>query len=141
MVNLFNLLADEPQSNWGMWIIIGVMIVGFLLMSFFNNKKRKEQAVEEAKKKDALCAGTKIITIGGIVGEVTEVSETEYTLLTGTSTMVLDKRSIYQMTLPEEVQARLDAEKAAELAAKANKGKKEEVVEEKTEETLEEKAE
>ena len=97
-------------------------------MNFFNNKKRKEQAAEDARKKDALCAGTKIITIGGIVGEVVEVTEANYTLKTGDVVIELDKRSIYQMTLPEDVQAKLDAEKAAELQAKAEakakKGKK-----------------
>ena len=142
MINLFNLLADEPEkTNPMMWILIGALVIGFIVMNVINNKKQKKQAEEEAKKKDALCAGTKIITIGGIVGTVISVSEENYTLKTGDVVIELDRRSIYQMTLPAKVQAKLDAEKAAELAAKANKGKKEEVVEEKTEETVEEKAE
>ena len=127
-MNLFNLLADEAKPDYTMWIIIAVLVVGFIVMNFFNNKKRKEQAAEDARKKDALCAGTKIITIGGIVGEVVEVTEANYTLKTGDVVIELDKRSIYQMTLPEDVQAKLDAEKAAELQAKAEakakKGKK-----------------
>ena len=143
MINLVNLLADPASggNNWTMWIIIGVMVIAFIAMSFFNNKKLKKQAAEEAKKKDALCAGTKIITIGGIIGEVVSVDETEFTMTSGTSTLVMDKRSIYQMTLPEDVQARLDAEKQAEIEAKANKGKKAEKVEEKVEEVVEEKEE
>lgn len=143
MINLVNLLDGNASggNNWTMWIIIGVMVIAFIAMSFFNNKKRKKQAAEEAKKKDALCAGTKIITIGGIIGEVVSVDETEFTMTSGTSTLVMDKRSIYQMTLPEDVQARLDAEKQAEIEAKANKGKKAEKVEEKVEEVVEEKEE
>ena len=77
MINLVNLLDGNASggNNWTMWIIIGVMVIAFIAMSFFNNKKRKEQAAEEAKKKDALCAGTKIITIGGIIGEVVSSDE------------------------------------------------------------------
>ena len=142
MINLFNLLADEPEkTNPMMWILIGALVIGFIVMNVINNKKQKKQAEEEAKKKDALCAGTKIITIGGIVGTVISVSEENYTLKTGDVIIELDRRSIYQMTLPAKVQAKLDAEKA-EAATKTKKAKAEKVVEpEVTEEVTEEAAE
>ena len=141
MLNLFNLLADaegtKTQPDYTMWIIIGVLVIGFIVMNVINNKKQKKQAAEEAKKKDALCAGTKIITIGGIVGTVVSVSDENYTLKTGDAVLELDKRSIYQMTLPAKVQAKLDAEKAE--TAKPKKEKKvKEVVEEVKEEVVEE---
>ena len=152
MINLFNWLADEAtkpqQTNWPMWIFIGVIVIFFLVKGFFDNKKRKAEADVEQKRKDAMCAGTTIITIGGIVGEVVSVSEDNYVLKTGESVIELDKRSIYQMTLPADVQSRIDAEILAEQeAAKNKKGKKasetEEVAVEETakDEVTDEKAE
>ena len=146
MINLFNLLAEESTeqqpTNWGMWIFIGVIVIFFLVKGFFDNKKRKAEASVEEKRKDAMCAGTTVITIGGIVGEVVSVSEENYVLKTGESVIELDKRSIYQMT--SDVQARIDAEIAAEQeAAKNKKGKKEDKAEEVAveETTTDEKAE
>ena len=114
MLNLFSLLAEETQkpqgSGIGTWIILGVFVVAFIIMTVVNNKKRQKQAEEESTRKASLCPGTKIITIGGIVGEVVSVSEDNYVLATGGTTIELDKRSIYTMTLPEEVEAQLKEE-------------------------------
>lgn len=132
MMNLFNLLADASENTGSsgitMWIIIAVMLVAFIGMSFMNNKNRKKQQAEEQKKRDNLCVRTKIITIGGIVGEVVSVDDNEFVLNSEGTTIRFDKRAIYQMTLPEDVQERLRqeaiAEQAAKDAAKASKGKK-----------------
>ena len=59
--------------NPTMLIIFGVLIIGLIAMSFFQNKQRKKQAVQEQEKKSRICAGTKIITIGGIMGVVVSV--------------------------------------------------------------------
>ena len=107
---LFNLLAEEAPENsgYGTYIFLGVVAVLFIVMMIFNTRQRKKQMAEDQKKKDSLCKGTKIITIGGMVGTVVSVNheESTFVLATGNAEVVFDKRSIYQMTLPEEVQAR-----------------------------------
>ena len=101
-MNLSNLLA-ENSGGWGIYIIFGVIIVLFVVMSIFNNKQRKKQAEEDKKRKDSLCAGTSVITIGGIVGTVVSVDHENSTFVLETegSKIKFDKRAIYQMTLPE----------------------------------------
>lgn len=105
-------------------LILGVgLVVIVIVMTVMNNRTRKKQAEEEQRKKDNLCPRTKVITIGGVVGEVVSVDEAEFVLRTEDVNIRFDKRAIYQMVLPEDVQARLEEERKAELAAKEEEKK------------------
>ena len=105
---LFNLLTQTTQptnnSNPFMFIVIGVIIVAFIVMNVISNKKRQKQAKEEQEKKDSLCKGTKVLTIGGISGVVVSVDHKNNTFVleSGKSQIVFDKRAIYQMELPKD---------------------------------------
>lgn len=108
---LFNLLEggttpeNQPAgNNWVMYVIIGVIIVAFIVMNVISNKKRQKQVQQDQERKDKLCKGTKILTIGGISGVVVSVDHenSTFVLETGTSQIVFDKRAIYQMELPED---------------------------------------
>lgn len=103
-----------------MYIIFGVLIVALIGMSIFNNKQRKKQQTQEQDKRNRICPGTTIITIGGIVGSVVSVdlNEKTYVLDSQGSLLKMDMRSIYQMQLPAEVEAQIAAEAAAEVARK-----------------------
>lgn len=103
---LFNLLAEETGNKgngYTTYIFLGVIIVLFIGMMIFNSKQRKKQAAEDQKRKDSLCKGTKVITIGGLVGTVVSVDHkaSTFVLATGNAEIVFDKRAIYQMELPE----------------------------------------
>ena len=71
---------------------------------YFINKKRAQKAADaDAEKKSQLCKGTKIITVGGIIGVVVSVDQEEKTFVLETegSVMKFDMRAIYQMELPK----------------------------------------
>ena len=141
MFDFFKVLADEgaggtttpdPGAGAGAggsnpWLLVGaaVLLVIFIVMSVVQNKQRKKQMAEEQEKKDRLCAGTTVITIGGVMGTVESVNDDDnsFVLNTAGTIMKFDKRAIYQMTLPEEVQKQIDAEKAAEAERKGKKTK------------------
>ncbi len=105
---LFNLLTETTQpankSDPTMLIIIGVIIVAFIVMNVISNKKRQKQAKAEQEKKDSLCKGTKVLTIGGISGVVVSVDHKNNTFVleTAKSQILFDKRAIYQMELPKD---------------------------------------
>ncbi len=103
-------------------LAVGLVVI-VIVMTVMNNRTRKKQAEEEQRKKDNLCPRTKVITIGGVVGEVVSVDEAEFVLRTEDVNIRFDKRAIYQMVLPEDVQARLEEERKAELAAKEEEKK------------------
>ena len=76
-LNLILLQAEgaAQQSQWSFWIM---MILIFVVFYFFmirpQTKKQKElQAQREAMKK-----GDKVVTAGGIYGEIKEVQETTF---------------------------------------------------------------
>lgn len=102
------------------YIIFGVIIVALIGMSIFNSRQRKKQQSQEQDKKNRICPGTTIITIGGIMGTVVSVDlvEKSYVLDSQGSLLKMDMRSIYQMQLPAEVEAQIAAEAAAEVARK-----------------------
>ena len=80
------------------WILLGGMVLLFGVMFFFTNKKRKKEEQERQEKMDALVPGAKILTIGGIMGEIVESHEAYIVIATGTqenkSYITLDKRGI-----------------------------------------------
>ena len=132
-----NLLADETQNTSSfmdyLWIIvIIVVLVAFFVWSFISQKK-KQKAFNETI--NAIKPGSKVKTIGGIVGEVVEINDEEgtFVLKTGDSEgnysyMKFDKQAIYQTDAKPEPAAPAE-EKKEEAPA----------VEEKTEEAPEEK--
>ena len=107
---MLNLLASKVMT----YVFIGVIIVAVIAYMIFSSKQRKKQVEEDRKKKDAICAGTKVITIGGIVGTVVAVEDTEFLLSSEGSVIRLDKRAIYQMELPEGVKIDGAAEEKTE---------------------------
>ena len=133
---LFNLLAI---NDYTMPIVLGVIIIAFIGMSIYNNKQKKKQMAEEQKKKDSLCKGTKIITIGGIVGKVVSVDHEKSTFVLETegSKIKFDKRAIYQMELPENAKVESVEVKEEKPVKKTTKSTKVEEPKE-TQETKEE---
>ena len=68
--------------SYVMWIILGVLLVGFILLMIIPQRRQKKRAEEMMSK---LAVGSTVTTIGGIVGEVVEMDETHIWLLTGTA--------------------------------------------------------
>ena len=103
MSNIFKilLLADETPAEglpgWVTPVAIGAMIVLMIVMMVIPQRRNKKKAEEMMK---GLRIGSKITTIGGVIGEITELDENgNFTLLTGTgdnkSTMCFTKGAIY----------------------------------------------
>ena len=121
---LFNLLAEgDSGTNWTSYIpiiIIVLLLVAFFVWSYISQKK-KQKAFNDTV--NAVKPGSKVKTIGGIVGEVVEVDDAEgtFVLKTGDSEgncsyMKFDKQAIYQTDAKPEP-APEKQEKAEEPAA------------------------
>ena len=143
---LINLLAAEGENASSFWdylwiIVIVVLLAAFLVWSFISQRKKQKQFNETI---NAIKPGSKVKTIGGIVGEVVEINDEEgtFVLRTGDSEgnfsyMKFDKQAIYQTDAkPEPV-----TEEKAEASAETAEEKAEEPVSEAKEEVAEEKEE
>lgn len=77
-MNFLYILAEEAQaggwnSQYTMFIVLGVLMVLMFVMSIVPQKKRQKEA---QKMMDSLKVGTKIKTIGGFVGDIVSMDNT-----------------------------------------------------------------
>lgn len=90
------LLAALEQSQWIMWVIIAVVLVLMIVLTIVPQKKRQK---EQQNMMNSLTVGTKIMTIGRMVGVITQVNA-DNTLIINVGTesnptyIVIDKQAI-----------------------------------------------
>ena len=97
---MFRFLADPVADNSNLYLMIGIALV-FVALLFFSShsqRKRRKQAEEMNKK---LVVGSKVKTIGGIVGEISEMDDFNgtFTITSGNSTFVIDRNAVYSFEL------------------------------------------
>lgn len=92
--------ARQPEgSGWGTFITLGLIIAIFY---FLVMRPQQKQQKELKARQDALKAGDKVITAGGIYGIVREVQEKAVKLEIAANTIIkIDKSSIVR-TLSKE---------------------------------------
>jgi len=85
-MNMFLFLTQAADgeaaqgSPWTMWIMIGVMIVGFYFLFMRPQRKRDKEAKQ---RRSSLEVGDGVTTIGGIVGRVVSIKDDTFLLETG----------------------------------------------------------
>ncbi|MBE5742797.1 MAG: preprotein translocase subunit YajC [Clostridiales bacterium] len=137
---LLNLLAESGATNgntptgnndWIIWVVLLGMLALLIVYNYFTGKKRRQQAEAEKEKRNAIKAGYKIMTIGGITGTVVSVDDeaNTFVLATGSeenpSYITFDKVAIYSAEDPNAV-----TEEVADVEEDSS-------IEEQTEEVLE----
>lgn len=77
-MNILTLLQTAPAAapaagnSWSMWIMLGLIV---LVMYFFMIRPNRKQQKELENFRNSLKKGDKVVTVGGIYGEIVEVSE------------------------------------------------------------------
>ena len=112
MVNLIFLQAAEGAaqqgSQWSFWIM---MILIFVVFYFFMIRPQTKKQKELQAQRDAMKKGDKVVTAGGIYGEIKEVQENAFIITIAKEvTIKVAKESVFA-----------DASDAAEQAAADNK--------------------
>ncbi len=79
MLNLIMLQAEtaanQGASQWSFW---GMMILIFVVMYFFMIRPQTKKQKELQKQREAMKKGDKVVTAGGIYGEIKEVQENAF---------------------------------------------------------------
>lgn len=119
MTNLFLTAADSSGSNqsWILLVVLAVMLVGTMLLSIIPQKKRQKKAQEMMAN---IKVGTKIKTIGGFVGTIKMIDNSQNTFVIdisangdGSTLVTIDKGAVYTVINPT-------AEAGADATANAN---------------------
>jgi len=105
ILNIFlSLLADDTTTtdtpagtDWtSILLIVGVVVIlgGLMVYSSFKKRKYQSSTMEMMSK---LAVGDKVMTAGGIVGEIVEINQEEglITVFTGDSNIVFEKQRVY----------------------------------------------
>ena len=78
MLNLILLQAEgaaQQGSQWSFWIM---MILIFVVFYFFMIRPQTKKQKELQAQRDSMKKGDKVVTAGGIYGEIKEVQETTF---------------------------------------------------------------
>lgn len=78
MLNLIMLQAEtanQGASQWSFWVM---MILIFVVFYFFMIRPQTKKQKELQKQRDAMKRGDKVVTAGGIYGEIKEVQENAF---------------------------------------------------------------
>lgn len=125
MLNLVLLQAAQGASEapkgggWSFWIM---MILIFVVFYFFMIRPQSKKQKELQKQRDAMKKGDKVITAGGIYGEIKEVQDNAFIVTIAKDiTIKVDKASVY--ATPEDAQQAPKDAPAAQAAKETSKEK------------------
>ena len=105
VISLLNLVAMAPQEGspegGGSQIII--MVVGMVILFYFlMYRPEKKKREERQKTLDALERGTEVITVGGIYGKITAMTDKTVTLDVGNTKIKFSRQHITGPAAKEE---------------------------------------
>ena len=96
MLNLILVQAttgQEGASQWSFWIM---MILIFVVFYFFMIRPQTKKQKELQAQRDALKKGDKVVTAGGIYGEIKEVKENAVFVTIAKDIVIkVDKQSVF----------------------------------------------
>ena len=96
MLNLIFLQAQAGQaagSQWSFWIM---MILIFVVFYFFMIRPQTKKQKELQEQRNAMKKGDKVVTAGGIYGEIKEVQENAFIITIAKEvTIKVAKESVY----------------------------------------------
>lgn len=94
--------AQAQGSSWTFWIM---MLLIFVVFYFFMIRPQTKKQKELQKQREAMKKGDKVVTAGGIYGEIKEVQDNAFIITIAKDvTIKVDKGSVYQ-TADEAQQA------------------------------------
>ena len=112
MFNYF-LCETEPQQDYTMFVVIGIIVL-MIIMNIVSQRKQSKQINEMLARMDI---GVKVMTRGGLIGTIVEISVETLVLDIGTATtstlITIDRNSVYYV-YPTEVPVEESAETVAE---------------------------
>ena len=87
-------VADKPQGGgWEFWVM---MILIFVVFYFFMIRPQTKKQKELQKQREAMKKGDKVVTAGGIYGEIKEVQDAAFIITIAKDvTIKVSKESVY----------------------------------------------
>ena len=88
--------AAEPVQKGGGWSMIIMMVLIFVVFYFFMIRPQTKKQKELQKQRESMKKGDKVVTAGGIFGEIKEVQENAFIIAVAKDvTLKVSKESVY----------------------------------------------
>ncbi len=71
----------DPTGGFGAWGTIIMIVIMFAVFYFFAIRPQKKQEKETQEMRNSLSIGDEIVTIGGIVGIITNITDETITII------------------------------------------------------------
>ena len=95
--------ATTQGSQWSFWVM---MILIFVVFYFFMIRPQTKKQKELQKQREAMKKGDKVVTAGGIYGEIKEVQDTTFIITIAKDvTIKVSKESVYADVADAQQQA------------------------------------
>ena len=96
MLNLILLQAEGAAPQGSQWWFWTMMILIFVLFYFFMIRPQTKKQKELQKQREEMKKGDKVVTAGGIYGEIKEVQETTFIITIAKDvTIKVSKESVF----------------------------------------------
>lgn len=96
LLSLFLQAAPDAPATGGGWQTILMMVLIFAVFYFFMIRPQSKKQKEIKKQREAMQAGDRVITSGGIYGKIKEVKESIVLLEVAENVRIkVDKNSVY----------------------------------------------
>ena len=129
--------AQQQGTGWSFWIM---MILIFVVFYFFMIRPQTKQQKELQARREAIKKGDKVVTAGGIHGEVKEVQESTFLIEVSKGMLLkVEKNSVDVLPAPAPAKEEKKDEKPAKKEKKDEKTAKKEKKEEETKREKDEK--
>lgn len=111
MLNILLQAAPAAGANGSQWSFWVMMILIFVVFYFFMIRPQTKKQKELQKQREAMRKGDKVVTAGGIYGEIKEVQDNTFIITIAKDiTIKVDKGSVYA-TADDAQQAPKDEKK------------------------------
>lgn len=95
-MSLLNILLQAPAAGGNQWSGIVMMVVIVAIFYFFMIRPQQKKQKEIQKAREALKAGDKVITAGGIYGKIKEIGDVYMLIEVANGVNIrVDKTSIF----------------------------------------------
>jgi preprotein translocase subunit YajC len=96
MLNYILLQAAEGANSANSWSFWVMMVLIFVVFYFFMIRPQTKKQKELQKQRESMQKGDKVVTAGGIYGEIKEVQETTFIITIAKDvTIKVSKESVY----------------------------------------------
>jgi preprotein translocase subunit YajC len=96
------LMAPSGQGGSGMTVLLFQVALIFGIFYFLIIRPQRRQQAEHRKLLESLQKGDRVVTSGGLVGEVLHLKDNEITIRSGESKLVVMRANIANVTNREE---------------------------------------